>query len=87
MSILSNFHWLQWELTVSFFPSKVYTKGIHLFDEVAKFMQEIASRFSGSSVNLNGASKEFSDIEEMLKQERNQFEVRSELNTCFWNLS
>ncbi|XP_057490702.1 putative 1-phosphatidylinositol-3-phosphate 5-kinase FAB1D [Actinidia eriantha] len=53
----------------------VYTKGIHLFDEVAKFMQEIASRFSGSSVNLNGASKEFSDIDEMLKQERNQFEI------------
>ncbi|XP_052201496.1 putative 1-phosphatidylinositol-3-phosphate 5-kinase FAB1D [Diospyros lotus] len=53
----------------------VYTKGMNLFKEVAKFLEEIASQFSGSSLNLSGTPKEFSDIEEMLKQERNQFEV------------
>lgn len=53
----------------------VYKKGARLFDEVEKCLQGIASRFSGSILNLNGALKEFSDIEEMLKQERSQFEM------------
>lgn len=53
----------------------VYKKGVHFFDEVAKCLQGIASRFSGSILNLNGGLKEFSDIQEMLKQERNQFEM------------
>ncbi|GMP48121.1 hypothetical protein CsSME_00015591 [Camellia sinensis var. sinensis] len=53
----------------------VYLKGIHLFEEVAKSLQEISSRFSGSKLNLGGTIKEFSDIEEMLKQERSQFEM------------
>lgn len=60
-------------------------KGIHLFEEVAQSLQEIASRFLGSTLNLNGTLKKFSDIEEMLKQERSQFEVKSGhfLDTCF----
>lgn len=60
-------------------------KGINLFEEVAQSLLQIASRFLGSTLKLNGTLKKFSDIEEMLKQERSQFEVKSghSLDTCF----
>ncbi|XAR55617.1 1-phosphatidylinositol-3-phosphate 5-kinase [Bertholletia excelsa] len=53
----------------------VYNKGMHLFQEVARFLQHIASQFSGSNLKHVGTLKEFSDVEELLNQERIQFEV------------
>lgn len=53
----------------------MYEKGIEIFLELEKSLKEIGSRFIGSKLNIQGSLKEFSDIEEMLKQERHQFEV------------
>ncbi|KAL6318383.1 hypothetical protein AAG906_040556 [Vitis piasezkii] len=53
----------------------VYMKAISLFTEVANALKKIASRFAGSTLNLGGSLKEFSDVEEMLSQERYEFEV------------
>lgn len=50
-------------------------KAISLFTEVANALKKIASRFAGSTLNLGGSLKEFSDVEEMLSQERYEFEV------------
>ncbi|POO00265.1 Chaperonin Cpn60/TCP-1 family [Trema orientale] len=52
----------------------VYTKGILLFTEVANSLKEVKSQFEGLTLNLRGSFKEFSDIEDMLKQERSEFE-------------
>ncbi|KAK2968895.1 hypothetical protein RJ640_013238, partial [Escallonia rubra] len=52
----------------------VYEKGNLVFLEVENALKEIRSRFLGSRLNLQGSSKEFSDIEKMLKEERYQFE-------------
>ncbi|KAK3030299.1 hypothetical protein RJ639_038392, partial [Escallonia herrerae] len=51
----------------------VYEKGNLVFLEVENALKEISSRFLGSRLNLQGSSKEFSDIEQMLKEERYQF--------------
>lgn len=53
----------------------VYTKGILLFTEVESSLKKIKSQFEGLTLNLRGSLKEFSDIEDMLKQERSEFEV------------
>ncbi|KAL3504039.1 hypothetical protein ACH5RR_033880 [Cinchona calisaya] len=53
----------------------VYKKGIEMFLEIEKFLKEVRSRYVGMSLNLQGSIKDFSDIEEMLKEERAQFEV------------
>ncbi|KAK6276842.1 hypothetical protein POUND7_017165 [Theobroma cacao] len=53
----------------------VYTKGMLMFREVASFLVQIRSQFVGSTLNLKGSLKEFSDIEEMLKLEASEFEV------------
>lgn len=50
-------------------------KVISLFTEVSNALKKIASRFASCPLNLGGSLKEFSDIEEMLSQERYEFEV------------
>ncbi|GMH31339.1 hypothetical protein Nepgr_033182 [Nepenthes gracilis] len=52
----------------------VYTKGMLVFTEVANYLKKIKSRFSGITLNIGGSRKEFSDIEEMVSVERNEFE-------------
>lgn len=54
---------------------KVYSKGILLFSGVADALKKLRSQFAGSTLNLQGSLKEFSDIEDMLKQESSEFEV------------
>lgn len=46
-----------------------------LFTEVANSLKRIRSQFSGKPLNLQGASLDLSDIEDMLKQEKSEFEV------------
>ncbi|XP_019452735.1 PREDICTED: putative 1-phosphatidylinositol-3-phosphate 5-kinase FAB1D isoform X1 [Lupinus angustifolius] len=52
---------------------KVYMKGISLFTEVANCLKTI--RLDRSTLNLGGSIREFSEVEKMLKQEREEFEV------------
>ncbi|CDP19435.1 unnamed protein product [Coffea canephora] len=52
----------------------VYEKGISLFLEIEKSLKEIGSRYLGMTLNLQATIKDFSDIEDMLKEERSQFE-------------
>ncbi|MED6146926.1 hypothetical protein PIB30_039333 [Stylosanthes scabra] len=51
----------------------VYMKGILLFTEVARLLKTIRS--NGSTLNLGGSMREFTEIEMMLKQEQDDFEV------------
>lgn len=53
----------------------MYEKGIEIFLEIENSLKKIGSRLLGSKLNIQGTLKEFSDIEDMLKQERLQFEV------------
>ncbi|XWS23446.1 hypothetical protein CRYUN_Cryun28dG0014500 [Craigia yunnanensis] len=53
----------------------VYMKGMLMFKEVASFLVQIGSQFVGSTLNLKGSLKEFSDVEEILKLEASEFEV------------
>ena len=46
-----------------------------LFNGVGETLKNLRSRFAGSVLNLQGSLKEFSDIEDMLKQESFEFEV------------
>lgn len=46
-----------------------------LFTEVANTLKKIRSQFDGLTLKLRGSFKEFSDIEDMLKQECSEFEV------------
>lgn len=62
-------------LSLSFILFKVYMNGILLFTETAGFLNKIRSQFAGRTLNLQGTSLDFSDIEEMLNQERSEFEV------------
>lgn len=52
-------------------------KGNLLFMEVMNSLQNMVSRFSHSkqTVNLMGLTKDLSDIEDMLKQEKSDFEA------------
>lgn len=52
-------------------------KGIKMFRDVEKALKAIESRFVGTTLNLQGSIKKFSEIEKMLKEERTQFEVSS----------
>ncbi|KAL2893685.1 putative 1-phosphatidylinositol-3-phosphate 5-kinase FAB1D [Bienertia sinuspersici] len=52
----------------------VYTTGLVLFNELEKYLKKIESRFSGWNLILNGYSKGFSDIIDLLKLERSEFE-------------
>ncbi|KAL4651637.1 hypothetical protein ACB092_01G174800 [Castanea dentata] len=42
--------------------------------ETAAFLNKIRSQFAGRTLNLQGTSLDFSDVEEMLNQERSEFE-------------
>ncbi|KAL5560023.1 hypothetical protein UlMin_036234 [Ulmus minor] len=55
---------------------KLCLKHMRLFDEVKDSLEEIKSQFEGVTLNLGGSLKRFSDIEEMLKQEKAEFEVK-----------
>lgn len=55
-----------------------------LFMDIKYFLEKIRSRFSGLTMNLGGSLKKFCDIEEMLEQEKCEFEVSS-LVTYFHN--
>ncbi|CAN4119531.1 unnamed protein product [Withania somnifera] len=52
----------------------VYLKGIMMFVDIEKALKAVESRV-GTVLNLQGSIKEFSEIENMLKEERSQFEV------------
>ncbi|KAG7942800.1 hypothetical protein I3843_15G005900 [Carya illinoinensis] len=62
----------------------VYTKGMSMFTEVENSLKRIRSQFSGKPLNLQGVSLDLSDIEDMLKQERSEFEVNIQ-NAVFKN--
>lgn len=62
----------------------MYTKGRLLFSGITDTLNKLRSQFEGSNLNLRGPSKEFSDIEDMLKQEIYEFEVCSfSINVSF----
>lgn len=48
-------------------------KGISLFSDIANCLKTI--QFDGSTSNLGGSIRELSEVEKMLKQEREEFEV------------
>ena len=50
-------------------------KGIFLFSDVANCLKDIKAKISLSTLKLGGSMREFSDVEEMLNQEREEFEV------------
>ncbi|KNA12894.1 hypothetical protein SOVF_121310 [Spinacia oleracea] len=54
--------------------SKVYTTGLLLFKELENHLNNLESRFSGWNLVLNGYSKGFADIVDILKLERSEFE-------------
>ncbi|KAJ7969722.1 1-phosphatidylinositol-3-phosphate 5-kinase [Quillaja saponaria] len=53
----------------------VNMKGMLLFSEVTSCLKKIKAKFTGSNFNVGESIKGFSDVEEILKQERNDFEV------------
>ncbi|KAL8459581.1 hypothetical protein ACS0TY_036908 [Phlomoides rotata] len=53
----------------------VYLQGISMFLHIEKALKEIETRYVGVTLNIQGSSKEFSDIMLMLKHEKSQFEV------------
>lgn len=54
----------------------MHLKGTKLFSEIENSLKALETRYIGVTLNIQGSSKKFSDIEEMLKQEKSQFEVR-----------
>lgn len=60
-------------------------KAISVFTEVDIALKKIASRFVGSTLNLGGSLKEFSAVEEMLSQEKYEFEVCNMISYNFEN--
>ncbi|KAL2467538.1 putative 1-phosphatidylinositol-3-phosphate 5-kinase FAB1D [Forsythia ovata] len=53
----------------------VYVKGTSMFLEIEKSLKDLGTRYVGATLNIQGTTKKFSDIEGMLKQEKSQFEV------------
>lgn len=53
----------------------VYLKGMSMFIEIEKSLMDLSNRYVGVTLNIQGSNMEFSDIVEMLKQEKTQFEV------------
>ncbi|KAF2297462.1 hypothetical protein GH714_023871 [Hevea brasiliensis] len=58
----------------------VHLKGRSLFSGIKDILNELRSQFEGSNLNLRGSLKEFSDIEDMLKQESSEFEMSGTTN-------
>lgn len=46
-----------------------------MFLEIEKSLKDLKYRYDGVSLNIQGSSMDFSDIVEMLNQEKYQFEV------------
>ncbi|XP_065847316.1 putative 1-phosphatidylinositol-3-phosphate 5-kinase FAB1D isoform X2 [Euphorbia lathyris] len=53
----------------------VYSRGKFLFSGIADALKKLRCKFEGSTLNLNGSLKTFSDIEDMLKLENSEFEA------------
>ncbi|KAI4352822.1 hypothetical protein L6164_007038 [Bauhinia variegata] len=53
----------------------VYMKGMLIFAEVANCLRKIKVQFVGSTFNLGGSRRDLSTVEEMLEQEKKEFEV------------
>lgn len=53
-------------------------KATNFFEEVSKSLGEIALRYPGSKLNLSGKWKDFCEVDDLLKLERNQFEMNLE---------
>ncbi|PIN23333.1 Phosphatidylinositol-4-phosphate 5-kinase [Handroanthus impetiginosus] len=53
----------------------VYSKATSMFLDIEKSLKDIGARYVGVTLNIQGSSKEFSDIIEMLELEKSQFEV------------
>lgn len=47
-----------------------------MFLEIEKSLMDLRNRYVGVTLNIQGSNMEFSDIVEMLNQEKSQFEVR-----------
>ncbi|KAK1403650.1 1-phosphatidylinositol-3-phosphate 5-kinase [Heracleum sosnowskyi] len=54
--------------------SKLNEEGIEVFLEAETHLKDISLHFEGSKLKIQGSLREFSDVVEMLKQERRQFE-------------
>ncbi|CAI9276321.1 unnamed protein product [Lactuca saligna] len=54
---------------------KVLQQGRSMFVDIEKSLKEMENKFVGSTLNIEGSCKRFSDIKETLKQEQDQFEV------------
>ncbi|XP_051139979.1 putative 1-phosphatidylinositol-3-phosphate 5-kinase FAB1D isoform X2 [Andrographis paniculata] len=53
----------------------IYSKGISMFLEIEKSLMDLRNRYDGVTLNIQGSSKEFSDVLEMLNQEKSEFEA------------
>ncbi|KAI3736800.1 hypothetical protein L2E82_26787 [Cichorium intybus] len=53
----------------------VYVEGLSVFAEVENSLKKMEIEFVGSMLKLQGSLKKFSDVEEMLNQERDRFVV------------
>ncbi|KAK9069464.1 hypothetical protein SSX86_011368 [Deinandra increscens subsp. villosa] len=53
----------------------VFREGHSMFTEVENSLKKMENEFSGSRLKLEGSCKTFCDIKEMLKHERDQFQV------------
>ncbi|XP_059297462.1 putative 1-phosphatidylinositol-3-phosphate 5-kinase FAB1D [Lycium ferocissimum] len=56
----------------------VYMKAIRMFLDVEKALKAIQSGSNRTTVNLQGSTLAFSEVEKMLKEERSQFEIEIE---------
>lgn len=57
-------------------------KGMLLFTEVENSLKKVKPQYDGMTLNIQGSLKVFLDIEEMLKEERAEFEVRFLFKNC-----
>ncbi|KDP34673.1 hypothetical protein JCGZ_11021 [Jatropha curcas] len=64
-----RYDWLKREF------ENVYSKGRLLFSGIADTLKKLRTQFEGSALNLRGTLKEFSAIEDMLRQESSEFEA------------
>lgn len=53
----------------------MFKEGNSVFTEVENSLKKLENELVGSMLNLQGSYKRFSDIKEMLKQERDQYQV------------
>nr|KAJ0213980.1 hypothetical protein LSAT_V11C400209230 [Lactuca sativa] len=56
----------------------VYQEGQSVFAEVENSLKKMEDKFGGSTLNIQGSCKRFSDIKEMLNKEQDEYEKLSE---------